>query len=90
MDYAPHAPSCDFFHLLCNVYNLLSMVVVFPMFEVVQSLMKFGQSRNVGLCDLVATAKQCQLHLRMMYISLKTRFKGDNFIFYNRIANVSS
>ena len=90
LDYSSHPPSRVLYHLLCDIDSLLGMACILPLFEAVQSLSKFGQGRDVAICDFVATVKQCQIIVEMLYVCPDTRYSGDEFLVFSRIASVTS
>ena len=90
MDYSSHPPSYVLYHLLCDIDSLLGMACILPLFEAVQSLSKFGQGRDVSICDFVATVKQCQIIVEMLYVCPDTRYSGDEFSVFSGIASVTS
>ena len=57
LDYTNHPPSRTSYHLLCGIESLLGIACILPLFEVVQSLNKFGQSNDVAFYDFVAPIK---------------------------------
>ena len=57
LDYGSHPPSRVLCHFLYDIDSLLGMACILPLFEAVQSLGKFGQGRDVAICDFVAAVK---------------------------------
>ena len=57
LDSPRHPPSRALYELLADIESLLAMAYILPFFEAVQSLNKFGQSRDVALYDFVAAVK---------------------------------
>ena len=56
------------YHLLYDIESLFGMACILLLFEVVQSLRKFGQSRDVALYDFVAIVKQCHIIVGVLYV----------------------
>jgi hypothetical protein len=52
---------------LCDVGTILGLPYVLPMLESVSALMKFVQTRDVFVCDYIATIKIYQANLYKMY-----------------------
>ena len=90
LDSPRHPPSCALYELLADIESLLAMACILPLFEAVQSLNKFGQSRDVALYDFVAAVKQCEILVGLLYVSPKTQYTGDEFSLFSSIANVTS
>jgi hypothetical protein len=44
---------------LCDNHSLFGLVYIFPLLESMHVLIKFAQSKNVFVRDLVATIKVC-------------------------------
>ena len=89
-NYSSHPPSCTLYQFPCDVESLLSMACILPLFEAIQSLIEFGQSRDVALYDFVATMKQCKIVLGLLYLSSETCYSGDEFSVFSRLATVTS
>ena len=90
LDSPRHHPSCALYELLADIESLLAMACILPLFEAMQSLNKFGQSRDVALCDFVAAVKQCKIVVGLLYVSLETHYIGDEFSLFSSIASITS
>jgi hypothetical protein len=60
-NYNSHAPARSLYQLLVDVKCLISMAAIIPLFEKVESLMKFIKSHNVFVCDFFVGVKALQL-----------------------------
>jgi hypothetical protein len=50
---------------LCNLHTLLELACILPLLECVHALIKFAQSRNVFMCDLVQPSR----FIKLMFIA---------------------
>ncbi len=56
------------YEYICDLHILLKLAYIFPLLEFLHVLIKLEQSRNVFVCDLVATIKVCQNYVYNMYM----------------------
>jgi hypothetical protein len=63
----------------CDLHILLGLVCILHLLKSMHALIKFAQSRNVFVCDLVATIKVCQSDVYSMYYDQTSKFTIDNF-----------
>ena len=73
------AKACNNLDLLCDVGTLLALPYLTPLFESVESLIKFAQSPDVFVSDYVAAVKICQAEIYMMYLDPDTSFMASHF-----------
>ena len=90
LDSPRHPPSRTLYELLADIESLLAMACILPLFEAMQFLNKFGQSRDVALYEFVATVKQCEILVGLLYVSPETRYTSDEFSLFSSIASVTS
>ena len=90
LDSPRHLPSRALYELLADIESLLAMARILSLFEVVQSLNKFGQSHDVALYDFVAVVKHCQIVVGLLYVSPETCYTGDEFSLFSSIGIVTS
>jgi hypothetical protein len=64
---------------LYNIHILLGLAYIFPLLEFVQALIKFAQSRNVFMCDLVVAIKVCRGDVYSMYCDQTSKFTANSF-----------
>jgi len=64
---------------LCDIHILFRLAYILPLLEFMHALIKFAQSRNVFVCDLVATIKVCQGDVYSMYYDQTSKFTINNF-----------
>jgi hypothetical protein len=58
---------------------MFKLAYIFPLLEFVHVLIKFEQSQDVFVCDLVATIKVCQSYVYNMYHEQISKFIIDSF-----------
>jgi hypothetical protein len=66
--------------LLIDVEMLLGLNVVMPLLEVVHSLIKFAQLRDVFVCDFIVAVNICEGDVYRMYCDIHSSFQGDVFM----------
>jgi hypothetical protein len=64
---------------LCDIHILLGFVCILPLLKSVHVLIKFAQSRDVFVCDLVVAIKDCQGDVYSMYYDQISKFTTDSF-----------
>jgi hypothetical protein len=52
---------------ICDLHILFKLAYILLLLEFVHVLIKFEQSRDVFVCDLMATIKVCQSYVYNMY-----------------------
>jgi hypothetical protein len=64
---------------LCDLQVLLGLACILPLLEFVHSLIKFAQTRDVYMCDVVVVIKVCQGDIYMMDCDQTSKFTISNF-----------
>jgi len=64
---------------LYDIHIWLGLVCILPLLEFVHALIKFAQSRNVFMCDLVVIIKVCQGNIYNMYCDQTSKFIVNSF-----------
>jgi hypothetical protein len=64
---------------ICDIHIFLGFVCIFPLLDSVHALIKFAQSRDVFVCDLVVSIKDCQGDVHNMYCDSTSKFTIDSF-----------
>jgi len=64
---------------LCDIHILLGLACILPLLESVHALIKFAQSKDVFVCDLVVPIKDCQGDVYNMYYDSTSKFTTDSF-----------
>jgi hypothetical protein len=64
---------------LCDIHILLGFACIWPLLEFVHVLIKFAQSRDVFVCDLVVPIKDCQGDVYNMYCDSTFKFTINSF-----------
>jgi hypothetical protein len=64
---------------LCDIHILLGLACILPLLESMHVLIKFAQSKDVFVCDLVVPIKDCQGDFYNMYCDLTSKFTTDSF-----------
>jgi hypothetical protein len=68
-----------------NLQKLLDLELIFglhcilPLLELVHTLIKYTQGKDVYICDFVEAIKMCRTKLYELYIDLKCKFKDEVF-----------
>jgi hypothetical protein len=61
------------------------MMCLLPLFECINSLVKFAQSRNVFICDFVGALTICQAQLFQMYVDDGKAFGAQQFVDFRQM-----
>lgn len=77
------------FESLVDVETLLGLACLVPLLELLNSVIKFSQRRNVFVCDFIAAVKQCQKDLFENYCDGNSAYQSDQFYDFNALANFS-
>jgi hypothetical protein len=64
---------------LCDIHILLGLACILPLLESMHALIKFAQSRNAFVCDLVVPIKDYQGDVYNMYSDLISKFTTNSF-----------
>jgi len=64
---------------LYDIHIFLGLVCILPLLESVHALIKFAQSKNVFVCDLVVAIKDCQGDVYNMYCDPTSKFITNSF-----------
>jgi hypothetical protein len=67
---------CEHF---CDLHIFLGLVCILHLLKSMHALIKFAQSRDVFMCDLVANIKVCQGDVHNMYDDQTSKFTTNNF-----------
>ncbi len=73
--------------LLTNVKSLLGFNAIITLLEVVHSLIKFSQLRDVFVGDFIATMKICERDVYQMHCDNQSYFEGDVFRNFHALIN---
>ncbi len=63
----------------CDIHIFLGFAYISPSLESMQVVIKFAQSRDVFVCDLVVAIKVCQSNVYCMYCDHTSKFIVDSF-----------
>ncbi len=72
-------------NIFCDLHIFLGFAYISPLLESMHALIKFAQSRDVFVCDLVATIRFCQDDIYNMYYYETFKFIVDSFWHSNDI-----
>ncbi len=64
---------------LCDIHILLGLACIFPLWESMHALIKFAQSKDVFVCDLVVPIKDYQGDVYNIYCDPISKFTTDSF-----------
>ncbi len=64
---------------LCDIHILLGLACIFPLWESMYALIKFAQSKDVFVCDLVVPIKDYQGDVYNIYCDPISKFTTDSF-----------
>jgi hypothetical protein len=76
--------------LLRDLQTLLCLASLIPMFEAVNECIKFAQSRNVYICNFVASVNVCKAKLYRLFVDPETAFTGRPFAEFQRLVDDKS
>jgi len=63
----------------CDIHIFLGLACILPLLESIHVLIKFAQSKDVFVCDLVVPIKDCQGDVCNMYCDPTSKFTTDSF-----------
>jgi hypothetical protein len=72
----------------CWIWNsFLGSIASLPLLELVHTLIKYTQGKDVYICDFVETIKMCRAKLYELHIDPKCKLKDEAFnAFHNLLA----
>lgn len=74
---------------MLDPYTLMGMACMIPLLEAIDSLVTFAHSRDIVICNFIATLKVCKGQLYTIYYNRALAFKSNKFFGYKRLIDGS-